>query len=147
MLPPAEGQNLIPMSPSEITARMLENDAFSAWLGVEVLHIELGKCTIRFTVNDTMCNGFGTAHGGIAHAAADSAFAFACNSYGDKAVAAETSMSYLRPLFPGDVVEISVVEQHRSRRLGRYRADITRDGEAVALFNATCYILDERWDE
>ena len=133
------------MSPTEITARMLAGDAFSAWLGIEVLAVGLGESRIRFTVRPEMLNGHGTAHGGIAHAAADSGFAFACNAHGRKAVAAETQMSYLRPLRAGDTVEVHTVEEHRARRLGRYRATLTRDGEPIALFHATCYYLDESW--
>ena len=133
------------MSPEQIVARMMERDAFSAWLGIEILHLEAGRCRLRFHVREEMCNGFGTAHGGIAHAVADSAFAFACNSRGHKAVAAETSMSYLRPLYAGDTVEVEVEEMHRSRRLGRYRGELWKGEQSVALFTATCYILEEVW--
>ncbi len=133
------------LTPAEITARMLERDAFSAWLGVEVLTVGFGESRIRFTVREEMLNGHGTAHGGIAHSVADSGFAFACNSHGVKAVAAETTMSYLRPLYAGDVVECHTREQHRGRKLGRYEATLTRGTEAVALFKATCYFLAEEW--
>ena len=135
------------MTPQQITARMLERDAFSRWLGVEVLEVGFGESRIAFTVRAEMSNGHGTAHGGIAHAAADSAFAFACNSHGVRAVAAETSMSYLRPLYVGDRVELHATEEHRGRKLGRYRIAITRDGEPVARFFATCYYLDARWGD
>ena len=124
---------------------MLERDAFSAWLGIEVESVGPGRATISFVLRDEMCNGFGTAHGGVPHAAADSAFAFACNSRGRKAVAAETTMSYLRPLLSGDRVRIECTELHRSRRLGRYQALLTRGEERVALFYATCYVLEEAW--
>ncbi len=133
------------MSPAEITARMLENDAFSKWLEIEVIEVGFGESRIRLTIRPEMCNGHGTAHGGIAHSAADSAFAFACNSHGAKAVAAETATSYLRPLYPGDVVDLHCTELHRGRKLGRYRVDLTREGKAVALFRSTCYYLDETW--
>ena len=135
----------MPMSPAEITAAMLAEDAFSRWLGVEVASVGFGESRIRFTVRADMLNGHGTAHGGIAHAVADSGFAFACNSHGVKAVAAETNMSYLRPLSAGDVVECHTRERARGRRLGRYEATLTRDGEPVALFRATCYFLDATW--
>ena len=134
------------MSPAEITAAMLAEDAFSRWLGVEVLAVGFGESRIRFTVRAEMLNGHGTAHGGIAHAVADSGFAFACNSHGAKAVAAETAMSYLRPLHAGDVVECRTRELARGRKLGRYEATLTRDGEAVALFRATCYFKGENWE-
>ena len=133
------------MSPREITAKMLEHDAFSRWLGIELIDVGLGHSHIRFTIRDEMCNGFGTAHGGIAHSAADSAFAFACNSYGSKAVAAETSISYFKPLKPGDVIDVKAEVEHRARKLGRYRIVLTKGDEKVALFFATCYHLDLEW--
>ena len=133
------------LTPAQITAQMLARDTFSAWLGVEVLAVAAGSATVRFTVREEMCNGHGTAHGGIAHAVADSAFAFACNSHGVKAVAAETATSYLRPLIPGDLVTAAATELHRGRRLGRYRVALERAGEPVAIFHATCYYLDEAW--
>ena len=133
------------MTPREITDRMLEKDAFSRWLGIEVDEVGFGESRIHFTVREEMCNGHGTAHGGIAHAASDSAFAFACNAHGAKAVAAETQTSYLRPLYPGDRVDLHCTELHRGRKLGRYKVDVTRDGEPVALFRSTCYYLDEAW--
>jgi len=134
------------MTPREITDRMLERDAFSRWLDIVVLEVSLGKSRIQFVVRDEMCNGHGTAHGGIAHSVADSAFAFACNSHGIKAVAAETATSYLRPLYPGDVVEAHCTELHRGRKLGRYEVLLTRDAKSVAIFRSTCYFLDETWN-
>ena len=135
----------MPPAPAEITARMLGRDAFSRWLGIVVDAVGFGESRVHFTVRPEMCNGHGTAHGGIAHAAADSAFAFACNSHGVKAVAAETATSYLRPLYPGDRVDLHCTELHRGRKLGRYQVTLARGGEAVALFRSTCYFLDEKW--
>lgn len=135
----------MPPSPAEITAAMLAEDAFSRWLGIEVASVGPGQSRVRFTVRADMLNGHGTAHGGIAHAVADSGFAFACNSHGPKAVAAETSTSYLRPLYAGDVVTCDTRELSRGRKLGRYEATLHRDGVPVALFRATCYFLDETW--
>jgi acyl-CoA thioesterase len=135
------------MTPREITDKMLEKDAFSKWLGVEVLDVGLGTSHIRFVVREDMCNGFGTAHGGIAHSVSDSAFAFACNSYGTKAVAAETAISYFKALYPGDVVDVIAEQEHRTRKLGRYRITLFREKEKVALFYATCYHLDLTWEK
>ena len=58
---------------------MLAKDAFSRWLGIDVISLYAGHCVLRMTVRDEMVNGFGVAHGGIAFSLADSAMAFACN--------------------------------------------------------------------
>lgn len=133
------------MTPQQIVDKMLEKDAFSTWLGINVLELEAGSCKLSFVIREDMCNGFGTAHGGIAHSAADSALAFACNTYGEKAVAAETSISYLRPLKPGDLVYLEAKEDHRGTKLGRYTVKLYTEKEDVALFRATCYFLGLKW--
>ena len=135
----------MPLSPAEITARMLTGDAFSRWLGVRDVESGFGESRLSVAVRADMLNGHGTVHGGVTHAIAGSGFAFAANSHGVKAVAAETSMSYLRPLRLGDVVECHTRELSRGRKLGRYEATLRRDGETVGLFRATCYFLDEEW--
>ena len=136
----------MPPSPADITARMLAADAFARWLGVEAVETGFGESRLSVTVRADMLNGHGTLHGGVTHAIAGAGFAFAANSHGRKAVAAETSMSYLLPARAGDVVECHVRERSRGRRLGRYEATLTRDGEPVALFRATCYYQSERWE-
>ena len=135
----------MPPSPAEITARMLERDAFARWLGIGDVVTGFGESRLLVTVRADMLNGHGTLHGGVTHAIAGAGFAFAANSHGPKAVAAETSMSYLRPVRAGDVVECHVRELSRGRKLGRYEATLTRGGEPVALFRATCYFLEAAW--
>jgi acyl-CoA thioesterase len=81
-----------------LSARMLwENDRASRDLGMQIVSVEPGKAVVTMTVRETMTNGHGTAHGGFIFALADSAFAFACNSYGETTVAAHCSISYIRP--------------------------------------------------
>ena len=66
----------------QIVSKMIENDAFSQWLGIEVINVSEGTCKLKMTIRDEMTNGFKIAHGGISYALADSALAFAANSYG-----------------------------------------------------------------
>jgi acyl-CoA thioesterase len=60
-----------------IVAGMLSRDAFSRWLGVEVVAVRPRGCTVHMRVRADMLNGFGVSHGGIAFGLADSALAFA----------------------------------------------------------------------
>jgi acyl-CoA thioesterase len=73
---------------------MLANDAFSQWLGLEVLDVRPARVSLRMTVRDDMTNGFGVCHGGVTFAFADSALAFACNTGGKVTLSIENSMTY-----------------------------------------------------
>ena len=103
-----------------IQQAMLARDTFSRWLGVEVLDIAPGTCTLRMTVRSEMLNGFGVAHGGIVFSAADSAFAFACNTHGRVTVSIENSITYPLAIREGDVLTAVAREEAASERLGYY---------------------------
>ncbi|NUQ11579.1 MAG: hydroxyphenylacetyl-CoA thioesterase PaaI [Gemmatimonadaceae bacterium] len=119
---------------------MVARDAFSRWLGIEVLEVAPRRCTCRLTVRDDMVNGFGVAHGGIAFSLADSAFAFACNTGGSVTVSIENSVTYPAPVRVGDVLTAVAAEEATSTRLGYYRAEVTNQrGEVVALFRGTAF--------
>jgi acyl-CoA thioesterase len=119
---------------------MLARDAFSRWLGVEVLAVRAGHCELRMTVRDEMINGFGVAHGGIAYSLADSAMAFACNSGDRVTVALDTSMSYPAAIRAGDVLIATADEEAESRKLGYYRVPVRNQNDiVVALFRGTVY--------
>ncbi|MFN8583403.1 MAG: 3-oxoadipyl-CoA thiolase [Gemmatimonadaceae bacterium] len=85
-----------------VIAAMLEKDALSRWLGLQVVEITPGGCVCRMTVRAEMVNGFGVAHGGIVFSLADSAFAFACNQHGQVTVAVDNTITYPAPIHPGD---------------------------------------------
>ncbi|GAB3534018.1 hypothetical protein GCM10027443_20480 [Pontibacter brevis] len=76
----------------EVMQRMMEKDAFSKMLGLQVDEMGEGYCRLHFQVREDMLNGFGILHGGVTYSAADSAFAFACNSHGRLSVALSTNM-------------------------------------------------------
>jgi acyl-CoA thioesterase len=123
-----------------VVARMLETDALSRWLALDVVAIAPGRCTCRMTVRPEMVNGFGVAHGGIAFSFADSAFALACNSSGRVTVAVDNSITYPAAIHPGDVLTAVAIEEASSRRLGYYRVDVhNQHGATVALFRGTAY--------
>lgn len=135
------------MSAEDIVGQMLRKDAFSKWLGIEVLETAPGYSCIQMVVRPEMANGFGIAHGGITFSFADSAFAFASNSRGLHAVSIDTAIHHLAPVQVGDVLIATAKEQHLGRRLGHYQVDVSRnDGELVALFKGMVYRKDRNWD-
>ena len=126
--------------------KMLAKDAFSQWLDVELLELRPGYCMLQLQIRDDMLNGFSIAHGGISYSLADSALAFASNSYGFQAYSVETSISHTRMLKAGDIIRAEAIEKNRSRQFGIYEV-IVRDQQekTVALFKGTVFITDKEW--
>ena len=123
-----------------VVAEMLEHDAFSRWLGLEVTSVAPNAATVRMTVRSEMVNGFGACHGGIAFSLADSALAFASNTHGRVTVSVENSIRYPAPIAPGDVLTATAVQETAGRRLAFFNVTVTRDsGDVVGLFRGTVY--------
>lgn len=121
-------------------AHMLQHDAFSRWLGIEVLAIAPGHSKIKMALRQEMLNGFGVIHGGIAFSFADSAFAFACNNYNNLSLALDTSINFTKTTLPGDVLTAEATELHNGRSTGLYQVRVTNQhGQLVALFKGTCF--------
>jgi acyl-CoA thioesterase len=138
-------------SPAEL-ARLVVNammvrDAFSQWLGVEILDVAPGRASIRMTVRAEMLNGFAVCHGGVTFAFADSAFAFACNTQGNVAVSIENGMTYPAAVRAGDVLTAVAEQDAASTRILSYKVIVARaDGTTVGLFRGTAYRTERRHD-
>lgn len=132
--------------PAEIVAIMMENDAFSQWMGLKVLETGPGTCTLSCVVKAEMLNGFKIAHGGISYSLSDSALAFASNSYGNKCVSIETSISHLLPVYEGDELTVKCTEVHRGKTYGIYQVSIiNQDGKQISAFKGTVNISHDTW--
>lgn len=131
----------------KVVEKMFAGDAYSQWLGITIISVEVGRCALSMTLRSDMLNGFGLAHGSITYAVADSALAFASNSHGKKCLSIDTQISHLRPCKEGDVLTAEARELSRSKKLGRYDVEIkNQNGELVAHFRGTVFIKDEFWD-
>lgn len=129
----------------KIVDKMMQQDYFSQWMGVEILNIEEGYSKIRMRLRKEMLNGFAIAHGGITFALADSAFAFACNSDGRITVALDVSISFPRPGKEGDILTAEAKRINKTLRTGLYLIEVkNQNNELVALFKGTCYKTDKR---
>ncbi|MGL5117383.1 MAG: hydroxyphenylacetyl-CoA thioesterase PaaI [Beijerinckiaceae bacterium] len=116
-------------------AAMWAEDKATQGLGMELISVADGRATVAMTVQEVMTNGHGTCHGGFIFALADSAFAFACNSHGQRAVAQHCSISYIAPGRLGMRLIAEAVERQRGERSGI--TDVTvRDaaGATIAEF-------------
>jgi acyl-CoA thioesterase len=119
---------------------MLQHDAFSKLLGLQVEEVGPGYCRLHFLVRPDMVNGFGALHGGVTFAAADSAFAFACNSHGRQSVGLTVTIDYLEAGKAGDTVTIEAREESLKHKIGVYQVRATnQDGAVLALFKGTAY--------
>ncbi|WP_136657275.1 hydroxyphenylacetyl-CoA thioesterase PaaI [Nitratireductor sp. XY-223] len=135
----AEAHDPSDMSPDELAKAcaksMWENDNASRHLGMEIEAVSAGTATLSMTVRDHMTNGHDICHGGFIFTLADSAFAFACNSYNQNAVAQHCAVSFLMPVHSGERLTAVAREVHRTGRSGIYDIRVTRgDGETVAEF-------------
>ncbi|MBS1938099.1 MAG: hotdog fold thioesterase [Bacteroidetes bacterium] len=130
-----------------VVARMMGEDAFSQWLGIQVLEVLPGACTLRMVVRPEMNNGFRITHGGIAYCVADSALAFASNSHGIHAVSIETSISHVKPVLAGDVLTATAEELSRGNRVAVYQVAVRNGkGEVAALFKGTVFRTGKPWE-
>jgi acyl-CoA thioesterase len=134
------------MDAKQIVHKMFDNDAFSKWLGIELIEIGEGISVLRMKVRKEMLNGFDVLHGGITYSLADSSLAFASNSYGRKSMSIETSISHTLPCKEGDVLTTKTVERSLTNRIGVYDISVTnQDNKVVALFKGTVYRSDKEW--
>ena len=115
--------------------RMWDDDKASQALGMSLSDIGPGSAALSMTVRADMANGHGMCHGGFMFLLADSAFAFACNSHNQRAVAAGAEIHFVAPAKVGDVLTARATEQHRADRSGFYDVRVTdQNGVLIALF-------------
>lgn len=113
---------------------MWAEDAASRALGMTLDSVALDAATVSMTVRSDMCNGHGTAHGGLLFALADSAFAFACNSRNERTVAQACDIVFAAPARTGDRLVATAMARHRFGRNGVFDVRVTRDDEVIAEF-------------
>ena len=114
---------------------MWAEDRASAGLGMRIARVAPGECDMTMRVEERMVNGHAICHGGFIFALADSAFAFACNSFNRRAVAQSNSITYLRPARLGDELTARAVQVASAGRSGITDVVVTdQDGRQVALF-------------
>ena len=133
------------MSPQQPAQQVAERSAEAMWsddhasqaLGMSLEYVAPGAATLRMVVRDDMVNGHGIGHGGLTFALADSAFAFACNSYNRRTVAAAAEIRFRAPTRAGDELVARAVERERDGRDGTYDVTVTVGATVVARFVGT----------
>lgn len=121
---------------------MFANDRASKWLGMTIDAVGPGHAVLSMPVRECMLNGHDLCHGGLITTLADSAFAFACNSYNEVTVASGFAVDILAPGRLGDVLTACCDEVSRAGRTGVYDCIVTNQrGERVAVFRGRSYTM------
>jgi acyl-CoA thioesterase len=129
----------VPEDPQALAERaaaaMYDADLASRHLGIQIGQVAPGQATARMQVRDTMLNGHAICHGGYVFLLADTAFAFACNTYGPTTVAAAGDVVFLGPAHLGDELIAEATERHRFGRSGIYDVTVRLpDSTVIAEF-------------
>jgi acyl-CoA thioesterase len=142
---PAEAQALA----ERVARAMLDRDPASLKLGMTIGAVAPGRAEVSMAVRPDMLNGHAICHGGFIFTLADSAFAYACNSYNLVTVASGCSIDFVAPAREGDVLIARAAERSAAGRTGVYDIDVVNQrGETVALFRGKSYrvkghVIDE----
>ena len=107
----------------------IQRDPFVQLLGAKVEIIRPGQSRVTLTITDDMVNFHGDTHGGVIFSLGDMAFAAAGNSHGQKAVALNVGMNFLKATKSGDRLIAEATEQSHSGPIGLYRSEERRVGK------------------
>ena len=130
----------------KIVSKMINGDAFSQWLGINVIKVSEGFCKLEMRVRKEMTNGFNITHGGISYSLADSALAFAANSDGIQSLSIETSISHTKKILAGDTLIAETKEVSKTNDSAIYSISITnQENTEVAKFKGKVYRTKKKW--
>ncbi len=116
---------------AQVARTMYAEDHSSRHLAIEVLECRAGYARLRMTIKPEHTNGHGLCHGGYQFLLADSAFAYACNSFNQRAVAAGCAIEFLRAAHEGDVLTAEAIRVQQGKRTGVYDIRVTNDKSAL----------------
>jgi acyl-CoA thioesterase len=127
----------------KVAQALFANDKTSQALGIRIIEVRPGHARLAMVVRGDMVNGHRICHGGMVFTLADTAFAFACNSYNENTVAAAASIDFLAASYEGDELTAAATELWRTRRNGIYEITVTNQkGAQIAFFRGRSYRID-----
>ena len=135
------------MEGTTIPYKMLSQDAYSSWLGIEILSCEIGRVKVGMTIRKEMLNSMNKAHGGISYALADTAFGFSANTHGRDAVSIETSINHIEALHLGDYITAEATLDVQKTKVGFNIVEVKKGDELVALFKGVVYRTNKNWEK
>lgn len=135
------------MEGTTIPYKMLSQDAYSSWLGIEILSCEIGRVKVGMTIRKEMLNSMNKAHGGISYALADTAFGFSANTHGSYAVSIETSINHIEALHLGDYITAEATLDVQKTKVGFNIVEVKKGDELVSLFKGVVYRTNKDWEK
>lgn len=127
----------------KVAQGMYASDRASQSHGIRIAEVRPGYARLSMSVRGDMVNGHRICHGGMVFTLADSAFAFACNSYNETTVAAAASIDFLAAAHEGDELTAEARELWRTKRNGIYEITVTNQkGARIAFFRGRSYRID-----
>ena len=127
----------------ETAAAMWSRDRAAQALGMKIVRVQPGSALLTMPVRTDMVNGHHICHGGLIFTLADTAFAYACNSYNRNTVASACHIVFLAPAKEADILEAEAIEQSASGRTGVYDISVrTTHGKLIALFRGKSYRIN-----
>ena len=135
------------MEGKKIPYKMLSQDAFSTWMGIEILECEVGRVKIGMSIRKDMLNSMNYAHGGVSYTLADTAFGFTANTHGKYAVSIESSINHIEALEAGDYLVAECIIEKVNNKLGFNIIEVKRGDELVALFKGVVYRTQKDWED
>src|SRR5215471_950475 len=118
------------------------NDRAVRNVGMELVAVGPGYATVKMVVTEAMLNGFEICHGGFIFTLADTAFAVACNTYNERAVAQHSQITFLETARRGDQLVAHAQERVRAKRSGMYDVTVSREGSVpIAEFRGHSRVI------
>ena len=114
---------------------MWADDNASRGLGMRLETVGPGRAVISMEITAAMVNGLDVCHGGFVFTLADSACAFASNSYNQRMLLAQSQITLIAPARRGMRLVADASERHRAERSGIYDVTVRSEtGETIAEF-------------
>lgn len=129
----------------EEAQKLYSQDAFSQWMGVELVDVKENYCLIKMSIKAEMINGLKTVHGGVTFSLADSALAFSSNTKGDAAVALNCYINFMKAVRLGDTLSAESILLNETRKTAVYEISVkNQDEELMATFRGTVYKIGNK---
>jgi acyl-CoA thioesterase len=125
-----------------VAETMYRKDTAAQHLGIALKELSPGRAVMTMRVADFMLNGHAICHGGYVFTLADTAFAYACNTYNQNTVAQAAQINFLKAVLPDSLLTATAEEQSRTGRTGLYDITVRDDtGQTVALFRGSSHTI------
>jgi acyl-CoA thioesterase len=103
-------------------------------VGIKLDEIRPGFARMHLKIRPEMANSHDICHGGVIFTLADTAFAYACNSYNHSTVASGCSIDFVAPAHVGETLTAVAEERARSGRTGLYDIEVRNSHDQTVAY-------------